>query len=135
MKVERVVGWISGMNGTGNLFEITDNGKSYLAVIYQDGKFYPISKEEVQTHIAQGKGKLESSTIFSNSNLPFFQVSNPAGWERLYRTVTSEPTVPEDPNDTETEISDTLEIPVSVSFEGKIKFNIGGFSKILNMFN
>ncbi|HEV7378974.1 MAG TPA: hypothetical protein VGN64_04225 [Dyadobacter sp.] len=131
MKVIGIVGYIVGLNGTGNLFEVEDNGKTYLATIWADGKFHPISTESVKEHVAQGKGKLNSAKIFTNSNVDVLNVINPEGWKRIHQSTSESPEQP----DNETEISDSLEFPFNISFDGKIKIDIGGVNKILKLLN
>lgn len=137
MKVEKSVGWIKGQSGTGIIYELSSNGGYALANIWQDGKFHYLSIEEAKAHIAIDKAKLNDSrsSYLAESALPkntdgSLKVDNPDGWDRLY----TEPVYSGDQEqDQDIVISDTLEFPVSVKFEGSVKINIAGLSKILNL--
>lgn len=138
MKVEKAVGWILGQNGKGITYELSQNGQYALANIWQDGKFHYLSIEAANAHISAGKASLDNirNSYLSESSLPknadgSLKVDNPDGWERLY---TESGNSGGDSEETgETVISDNLEFPFSVSFEGKVKINIAGLSKILNL--
>lgn len=137
MKVEKAVGWILGQNGKGVTYELSHNGQYALANIWQDGKFHYLSIEAAREHVAIGKATLQDrGSYLPESSLPknadgSLKVDNPDGWERLY---TESGNAGGDTNETgETVISDNLEFPFSVSFEGKVKINIAGLSKILNL--
>jgi hypothetical protein len=56
---------------------------------------------------------------------------NPDGWQRIYQTPNGVP----ETDETDINISDSLEFPFTVSFEGKVKIDIGGISKILKLLN
>ena len=137
MKVEKAVGWIKGQNGTGVIYELSSNGGYALANIWQDGKFHYLSIDDAKAHIEIGKAQVNSarSSYQAESALPknsdgSLKVDNPDGWDRLY----TEPVNSGDQEqDQEIVISDNLEFPVSVKFEGVVKINIAGLSKILNL--
>lgn len=133
MKVEKAVGWLQGLSGTGVVYEISHNGGFLLAVIWQDNKFHHVGMDWLNQHIAEGKAALTapresylpdgSFPVDSDGTLP---VLNPDGWKRLYEAPT-----PGSGPATET---DELEIPVSVSFSGTLKLKMGGISTLLKLF-
>jgi len=129
MKVEKAVGWIQGLNGTGIVYELSHNGEYLLATIWQDGKFHFLDRGTLTEHIGQGKGALtdpRSSYLAANAIATgpdgTLEVSNPAGWQRLYIPPTGNGPQPG---------TDELVFPVELSFTGSLKIKVAGLSEIL----
>ncbi|GGB98422.1 hypothetical protein [Dyadobacter sediminis] len=132
MKVEKQVGWIKGLNGIGNVFELSHNGKYLLACIWQDNKFHFLDAGSLIEEINQGTASLAEirESYLHGSAVPInadgsLTVSNPDGWQRLYQPATG--------NSTEAteNLADELNFPVSISFTGSVKVKLEGLSQIL----
>lgn len=132
MKVEKVVGWIQGRDGVGNVFEISNGGGFLLASIWSDGKFHYLDYNSMMQHVAENKAVLQSSGRqyqAGNFSPDQITVSNPDGWKRLYAPDSEG----QQPQETETETGDELVIPVKVEFTGQIKISMAGFSALLKL--
>lgn len=132
MKVEKQVGWIKGLNGTGNVFELSHNGKYLLACIWQDNKFHFLDAGNLAAEVNQGKAALNEKRDYymQESAIPIngdgsLPVSNPDGWPRLYQPTTGSST------DTAETQTDELNFPISISFTGSVKVKLEGLSQIL----
>lgn len=138
MKVERVIGWLKGSNGTGNIFEVSHNGRELLAMIWQDGKFHYTAPGDVAKQVKEGTASITptpnwtNSTYLSESQVPAnsdgtLSVENPSGWQRLYQP----PTGGEGTGDETVETKEVIEIPFKI--EGKISFDVSQFAALIKL--
>lgn len=129
--VIKLVGWLQGRNGTGNVYLLqNETGRQFLGMLQttESGeKWGLLANSTLQEHIAMGKGALSVAGSYPEEIEGLdgtFAVENPSGWTRLYTGPTQpEPTTPTD--------ADTFEIPFTISFEGKMKLKVAGFEAIL----
>jgi len=134
MKVEKIVGWLTGNAGTGNVFELSHNGGYLLAMIWQDGKFHYLSQQDLNKQVSQGTAGVQASAMRSQylSNVPenadgSITVENPAGWQRLYQA----PAGGNGGSSEGEEATETLEIPFK--FDGKLTIDVSQLSALLNL--
>lgn len=133
--VVKPVGWLQGLNGKGVVYELSgDDGTKVLGMLQKDvagGEFWAfLSYSTLKEHIEMGKGKSFVSNVYPEAPAGFPFVVNANGWQRLYM----EPTTTVGGTDGDSTEGDTIEIPVSVSFEGKMKIRLGGLEKLMQLF-
>lgn len=134
MKVERIIGWLKGISGIGNVFEISHDAGYLLAMIWSDGKFHPLSFSDLNTQIAQGSAAVAQSAI-RERYLPVvpqnpdgsLTVENPDGWKRLYEATQPGNGSGEQPVETK----ETIEIPFKI--EGKISIDVSQLAALLKL--
>jgi hypothetical protein len=136
MKVEKAVGWVAGLNGTGVVYEVSDNGKYILATIEADGTFRPISLTDVISHALAGKGQLLNPRpeYLAVNNYNVLPVENPQGWTRIFTPATTTDPAPvetEEPDETDEE--EEISIPFSIQVNGTIKFSLGSLSSFFKL--
>lgn len=133
MKVEKIVGWLTGSAGTGNVFELSHNGGYLLAMIWQDGKFHYLGLADLNKQIAAKTAAVQVSAMRSGYLTEFPQnadgslpVENPDGWKRIF-----EPTTPGSGDGETVETKEILEIPFKI--EGKITIDLGRLGEFLKL--
>jgi len=135
MKVEKQVGWLRGISGTGNIFELSHNGQYLLAMIWADGKFHYLDEPGLNKQLQEGSAAIDSRRVsyLTPGNFPQNQdgslsVTNPDGWQRLYSSAPEEGS-----GEGSTGTADQIVIPVSISFSGEVKINLAGFGALLKL--
>jgi hypothetical protein len=121
MEIKKI-GWLRGLNGVGVVYEIPVPGGYSLATIWEDSKFHTLKLEDFQNQVNKGTavvtaGPLQASYLNSDA----VGSVDVAGYARFYT---------QDQPETGTVTSETLEIPVKIAFEGVIKINLGGLTKL-----
>lgn len=126
MKVTRVVGWLKGQAGTGNIFEVSKDGGFILVMIWADGLFHAIDHSEVIEHQNKGLAALFDAQGFylTVDNGSVVNVENPSGWERFYTEAGQN-----------SDSGDEIRIPVLIQFSGELKINLAGLSKLIQLAN
>lgn len=134
MKVERIIGWLTGSAGTGNVFEISHEGGYLLAMIWQDGKFHQLSFDDLNKQLTEGTAAVAQSAIRDRylSNVPTdtngsLNVENPNGWQRLFESKHQE----QGGDEMATETKQVIELPFK--FEGKLTIDLSKLGEIIKL--
>ncbi|WP_439582964.1 hypothetical protein [Dyadobacter bucti] len=134
MKVEKQVGWLRGISGTGNIFELSYNGQYLLAMIWEDSKFHYLDEPGLNKQLQEGSAAIDSRRVayltpdqFPQNPDGSLTVTNPDGWQRLHGSASA------GGGGQETTTTDQIVIPVSISFSGELKINLAGFGALLKL--
>lgn len=134
MKVERVIGWLKGISGIGNIFEVSHDQGYFLAMIWSDGKFHYLNIADLKKQIQEGTAAVAPSAMRErylpvvpendDGSLP---VENPDGWQRLY--------TPSDQSEgsggEQVETRQTIELPFK--FEGKLTIDVSQLAELIKL--